>query len=448
MPIACLLVDRCGAPPWPGRGAPPPRRRATRGVQLGALAVIAAARAHPRSRSPMAGTCSTSRPHRPWHGGSFATNVATVARVWVKYLQLVLWPAALSVDYSYDGFPVSTSVADPRALASAAVLGDARAARVDELARGGRLGLGLAWMAVTLLPVSHLVPFRELIAEHYLYIPMMGVAIVASGMVDAAIATLAGAATRGWRRRWRSSSSRRSRRAPSSAIAIGATRITLWTATVAVVPRCARAQFNLGQAYFERSRSGRTPSGHGSPPPRSRPTIARRRAGSRRSTTGSASTTWRRRQIDEVLAAKPDDGEALSARGLHRSRRRPARRARIAFFDRALAVLPPAARKAEAVATRARAGRGRATPRRSSTAAGCSAPMSEMCGASTPATRRVAVAALAHGACGLWRRVPSWGAGRPRAPRPLCRLDAGRRLVAGAPAPPARDLHVRLRDRA
>jgi len=30
--------------------------------------------------------------------------------------------------------------------------------------------------------------------------------------------------------------------------------VTLWTATVATVPECARARFNLGQAYFERVR--------------------------------------------------------------------------------------------------------------------------------------------------------------------------------------------------
>ena len=51
--------------------------------------------------------------------------------------------------------------------------------------RGGLLLL-IAWMAVTLLPVSHLLPFRELLAEHYLYIPMMGVALIASGVAEAA----------------------------------------------------------------------------------------------------------------------------------------------------------------------------------------------------------------------------------------------------------------------
>jgi tetratricopeptide (TPR) repeat protein len=187
----------------------------------------------------------------PWHGGSIATNLATVARVWAHYLALVVWPAQLSVDYSYRAFPVSTTAFDPRAL-GAALLVAALAVVASWLWRRGSLaGFGAAWWAVTLLPVSHVIPYRELLAEHYLYLPMVGVACVVAGAIDAVrvgsaarrvalAAMLLIALAAAWRsvvrnRDWRDAE-------------------TLWAATVATVPECARARFNLGQAYFERVR--------------------------------------------------------------------------------------------------------------------------------------------------------------------------------------------------
>jgi len=73
-------------------------------------------------------------------GASFeavAANFATVARIWAHYLRLLVWPATLSADYSYDAFPVSSDALDPRAWAAALerMLGDPLFA-----ARGGSAG--------------------------------------------------------------------------------------------------------------------------------------------------------------------------------------------------------------------------------------------------------------------------------------------------------------------
>ena len=229
--------------------------------------------------------------------------------MWTKYLQLVLVPGTLSADYSYDGFPVSTSLLDPRAVASIVVLVAIAAAGWRSWRQGGRLGLGLAWAAVALLPVSHLVPFRELLAEHYLYVPMMGVALAVTGVVD-------GAARR-WpaRQRWL---------AAATAVAVAALatrtvvrnrdwrdRITLWSATVAVVPRCARAQYNLGQALFERSRLQEAE--------RAWLASAALQPDDKETTRGLAMLYYRlgrhelaATKIEAVLAASPSDGDALT----------------------------------------------------------------------------------------------------------------------------------------
>ena len=187
-----------------------------------------------------------------WHGGSAGANFATVARIWVHYLELVVWPARLSADYSFQGFPVSTSALDPRAIACAAVLLVLAALAVRSWRRGGPFAFAAVWWAITLLPVSHIFPYSELMAEHYLYIPMMGVAFAIAGAVDGALA--------------RAPERRRAIAAVVVLIAAAATARTIvrnrdwrdamsiWSATVAATPDCARARFNLGQAYFERVR--------------------------------------------------------------------------------------------------------------------------------------------------------------------------------------------------
>lgn len=347
LPVVCVLVDR-----WErrrlGEGSPVAHggltgRRlawiaALAGVGVAALAVT------------YGGHVLRLATERPWHGGSLGANFATVARVWVKYLQLVIWPATLSVDYSYDAFPVSTSLADPRAVASLVVLGIVAAAAVASWRRGGRAGLGFAWAAVTLLPVSHVIPFRELLAEHYLYVPMMGIAVVVSGFVDAALVR---------------SPERRTAVMAAGAVVVVALagrtvvrnrdwtdRITLWSATVAVVPRCARAQYNLGQAYFEKSRLGDAE--------RAWLAAAALQPDDVETTRGLAMLYYRlgkhdlaAEKIDVVLAAKPDDGEAATLAGYIALDRGKPDRART-YFDAALAHLPPAR------ADKARSGRDRA----------------------------------------------------------------------------------------
>jgi hypothetical protein len=346
LPAACLLLDR-----WLGRTAATgsERRYAFSGRQLawvaalGAVGVGALALTYGKHVLRLA-------TERPWHGGSFAANVATIGRVWMKYVTLVLWPATLSVDYSYDAFPVSTTLADPRALASFAVLLALAAVAWTSWRRGGRLGLGLAWIAVTLLPVSHLVPFRELLAEHYLYVPMMGVGVIVAGAVDEAIA------------RW---PARRTWVAAAVVLAVGALaartvvrnrdfrdRITLWSATVAVAPRCQRAQYNLGQAYFAQTRLADAE--------RAWLAAAALQPDDVETTRGLAMLDYRMgrheraaERVDTVLRAKPKDGEALTLAGIIALDRGQADRA-LEYFDAALAVLPPSK------ADQARGGRERA----------------------------------------------------------------------------------------
>lgn len=337
LPLACLIVDRwCVRRGHDGRDA-----RAVRPRQLGAIGMLGTIGACGLGVLALGvtygGHIYDMATERPWHGGSVGTNLATVARVWVKYLQLVVWPSALSVDYSYDAFPVSLSALEPRGLASGVLLAGLAFCGWASWRRGGRAGLGLAWMAVTLLPVSHLVPFRELLAEHYLYIPMMGVAMIVSDVADRV------------RCRW---PAQRRWLAAAGCVIVGALmartivrngdwqdQLTLWSATVAVVPQCARAQFNLGQAYFERSRFMDA----------ERAWLAAVALQPDDRATQRALATLDQRlgrydladaKIAALLASDPDDPETLVlAGGVALDRGRPERARE--YFDAALVTLPP-----------------------------------------------------------------------------------------------------------
>jgi tetratricopeptide (TPR) repeat protein len=117
---------------------------------------------------------------------------------------------------------------------------------------GGLMGLGGVWYAVALLPVSQIAPHHELLAEHYLYIPMIGVAVAAAGAVAALAA--------------RFPERRRALAAAATILVVAAAartivrnrdwrnELTISTANVAATPGSARALVHLGHAYRARSR--------------------------------------------------------------------------------------------------------------------------------------------------------------------------------------------------
>lgn len=178
------------------------------------------------------------------YGGGLGPTLNTSARIIVFYLKQLVLPVTLNADYSYDAFPVSTSVADIRGLLAAAVLagvgyGLCRVLRIDRWA-----GFGGLWFFITLLPVSQIIPHHELVAEHFLYLPSVGFSLVAGyavhrgleGRYAAGVASifvvivlLLGVRTVVRNRDW-------------------ADELTLWTKTVQTAPRSARVRINLAQS--------------------------------------------------------------------------------------------------------------------------------------------------------------------------------------------------------
>jgi hypothetical protein len=193
-----------------------------------------------------------------WHGGSLQGNFATVARIWTHYLSVLIFPRTLQADYSYDAFPVSHSFFEPEVLAALSILGIVASVACLLGRRRPLIGYGALWMVIAILPVSHLIPIKELVAEHYLYVPAFGFALIGGVLLDAACSPKSTAATwagrpivvygvvicllvlAGFRIRWRNQD--------------WANEETLWTRTAQTAPRCVRAHYNLAGVFLRQQR--------------------------------------------------------------------------------------------------------------------------------------------------------------------------------------------------
>jgi protein O-mannosyl-transferase len=105
---------------------------------------------------------------------------AMLPAVLVYYWKVFLIPHTLQLDVSFR--PV-VSIGDPRVLIGLVILALQLTASIRLLRRGQIVGLGLAWILVSLLPVSHLVPlaFRGLVTEYWAYVPSVGFVMALAG---------------------------------------------------------------------------------------------------------------------------------------------------------------------------------------------------------------------------------------------------------------------------
>ena len=185
-----------------------------------------------------------------YYGDSFALTMLTMARIVLHYLKLLVFPRTLNADYSYNAFPITPSLLDLPSLAAALFL-TLLIILLLKLASAYRpASFGGGWFLLTLLPVSHIIPHHELMAEHYLYIPSFGVFLAAGYAVEVTlvrnwvspkilypvltlVVLLLSLRTMVRNRDWKDD-------------------FTLWKKTAETAPMAARARANLGKAYLRR----------------------------------------------------------------------------------------------------------------------------------------------------------------------------------------------------
>lgn len=187
-----------------------------------------------------ASTRGLSDKHGLW-GGGLSAHLGTVLAVHLRYLKLLVLPVDMQADYSPEGFALARSLFDGRALLMLGLLIAGLVGWIRVAAWRRPLIVAAVYVAL-LLPASQIVIHHELLAEHRLYL--------ASACYCLALAAAIVALTRRLKPRFGC--------LLFGAIACGYLALTLsrnldwrdseslWRATVAQAPRCARAQANLG----------------------------------------------------------------------------------------------------------------------------------------------------------------------------------------------------------
>lgn len=162
--------------------------------------------------------------------------------IWI-YLRMFLLPLGQNVDHDY---PMAASAADPLGLLGMAALAALMAAAWIHRRRWPVFSYGVLAFLLLLAPTSSFIPIKDALVERRLYLPMVGLLLVAAGLL----------------RRWRV-------KPPVLAAALGvvlaawtlsgfergrvwAGPIPLWQDAVAKTPENWRANFQLAYAYFDR----------------------------------------------------------------------------------------------------------------------------------------------------------------------------------------------------
>lgn len=164
--------------------------------------------------------------------------------IWI-YLRLFLLPYGQTLDYD---LAMSRTVLEPLVIAGLAGLLALAGAAFYFRRRYPLASYGVLVFLLLLAPTSSVVPILDPIAEHRLYLPMLGLALAAADLLHrlrvrparlaailAVLLVVAGALARERNRVWSSD-------------------IALWEDAVAKSPRKYRAHFQLGFAYFRAGR--------------------------------------------------------------------------------------------------------------------------------------------------------------------------------------------------
>jgi tetratricopeptide (TPR) repeat protein len=183
-----------------------------------------------------------------FYGGDIFIQFLTVGKILVHYIKLLFYPVNLLADYSFNSFPLSQSIFEPATFLSLLILCVLGVLAVKLLLINRLMGFAVIWFFVTLLPVCHIFPHHELLAEHYLYLPSFGFVLLIALILDQLLAfdrwryvvytvfaiVLVLLSTRTINRNydWKDS-------------------FSLWSKTVETAPNCARALSNLGMEYYK-----------------------------------------------------------------------------------------------------------------------------------------------------------------------------------------------------
>jgi tetratricopeptide (TPR) repeat protein len=219
------------------------RRPAVKGYVAVALPLLAVWlwRAHLYANMPV-----VDRPFvdNPLVAADFWTARLTAFNVLARYVFLLVWPATLANDYAYRQI-APASWTDPIALAGLALVATLVVVAVRAQRRAPAVAFLIGFFFVALLPISNLLfPIGSIMAERFLYLPLVGFAAVIALVIPLILrqprlaAVLSGCIVLAYCGR----TALRNRDWEDS--------LHLWSSAVAAVPESFRAHQSLALALF------------------------------------------------------------------------------------------------------------------------------------------------------------------------------------------------------
>jgi len=182
---------------------------------------------------------------------SLGVRAITLSRALVSYLRLLVWPVNLHMQYQV---PFIRSIFNVPAALSIILLISLIAAIFISYKKSKIVFFGLTWFFITLLPVSNiLIPVNAVLAEHWLYMPAIGIFLIFSHsllnlskrskplLVTCSLFLVTILCFYSWftiarNKDW-------------------SDRITLYQATIKFAPGSAQAHYNLANAYSDLGRN-------------------------------------------------------------------------------------------------------------------------------------------------------------------------------------------------
>ena len=177
-------------------------------------------------------------------GGTLDAHIGTSFKLFAHYLKLAFFPYPLIADYTGQVLEISHGLLEPVTVAAILLVAAYLGLAIRIHSRNPRLMVGMIWFLVCLLPVLQIVPFHELAADHFLYLPLVGIVfLIATGLqqlrrfnrriawaILGSLLVLFGGLTVDRNRVW-------------------ANEEMLWEATFRKAPNSYRANTNLGVVY-------------------------------------------------------------------------------------------------------------------------------------------------------------------------------------------------------
>jgi protein O-mannosyl-transferase len=116
-----------------------------------------------------------------WWGGGWSTTFYTMTKALMEYIAVLVFPLTLCARHIIG---LSVSWAEPAVLISIAILGLITLVAWALFRKQRGLSFAVAWIFITLLPVSNIIPLKALMAERFLYLPSIGFCLLAALLIE------------------------------------------------------------------------------------------------------------------------------------------------------------------------------------------------------------------------------------------------------------------------